>query len=290
MEERAMKFASAATPSLLIFEVPGLIAASGEDTATHALPLVGRQGGLLLAFLVGVTDEEAFPGPTADEDQMVGPAKTFEGIELYEEEDAGSGAIQAARTGVSCSVTVCGFLDSVLAYLREYDPVTDSLLEVVPFDEMHPADVPLHAEVLAPALEWARGELEGRVLFFSARGEQEVPEVNAAATPKKAAAKRISNAALAEQVSPISPDEGAYEAAGHGRQWAISKTPGMPSRAASCEPRPSPSGFGIGRPVEVRVAAGSTHAPRGAIPRSGGRVATRFSGGSHITAVGSTLH
>ena len=35
----------------------------------------------------------------------------------------------------------------------------------------------------------------------------------------------------------------------------------MPSRAASCEPRPSPSGFGIGRPVEVRVAAGSTHAP-----------------------------
>ena len=38
------------------------------------------------------------------------PAKTFEGIELYEEEDAGSGAIQAARTGVSCSVTVCDFL------------------------------------------------------------------------------------------------------------------------------------------------------------------------------------
>ena len=56
-----MKFASAASPSLLIFEVPGLIAASGADTVTYALPLVGRQGGLLLAFPVGVVDEEAFP-------------------------------------------------------------------------------------------------------------------------------------------------------------------------------------------------------------------------------------
>ena len=73
-----------------------------------------------------------------------------------------------------------------------------------PLDETHPAAVPLHAEVLAPALEWARGELEGRILFYSARGEQEVPEVNAAATPKKAPAKRISNAALAEQVSALS--------------------------------------------------------------------------------------
>ena len=132
-----------------------------------ASPLIGRHGGLLLAFPTGVIDEEAFPGIITNEVQMVGPAKPLEGIELYEEEDAGSGAIQAVKTGVSCPVTVSNFLDSVLVYLRESDPVTDLLPEVVLFDETHPAAVPLHAEVLAPALEWAKGELEGRVLFYS---------------------------------------------------------------------------------------------------------------------------
>ena len=57
----------------------------------------------------------------------------------------------------------------MLAYPREYDPVAYSLLQVVPFDETHPAAVPLHAEVLAPALECARGELEGRILSYSAK-------------------------------------------------------------------------------------------------------------------------
>ena len=38
-----MKFATSASPSLLVFEVPGLIAAGGEDTVTYALPLVSRQ-------------------------------------------------------------------------------------------------------------------------------------------------------------------------------------------------------------------------------------------------------
>lgn len=78
---------------------------------------------------------------------MVGPAKTFEGVELYEEEDTGSGAIQAVKIGLRCTVMVCDFLDSVLGYLREYGPVTDSLLEVIPFDESRPAAIPLHAEV-----------------------------------------------------------------------------------------------------------------------------------------------
>lgn len=78
-----MKFATSASPSLLVFEVPGLIAAGGEDTVTYAFGFKARC--LLLAFPAGVIDEDAFPKAAADEDQMVGPSKTFDGIELYEE-------------------------------------------------------------------------------------------------------------------------------------------------------------------------------------------------------------
>eukprot|EP00435_Cladocopium_sp_Y103_P024726 s1085_g6.t1 len=184
-------------------QVPSLIASGGEQINTYALPLLARQGGLLLAFPVGVLDEDAFPATAADEDQMVGPCKTFDGIDLYEEDDTGSGAIQAVPCGLSCSVVVCDFLDSVLEYLREYDPVTDSNLEVVPFDENRPAAIPMHADLVRPAMEWARGELEGRILFYSAREEQEGPKTPPARTPKKAAAKRITNASLAEKVSTL---------------------------------------------------------------------------------------
>lgn len=225
-----MKFANSPTPSLLVFDVPGLIAAGGEDTVTYALPLVSRSGGLLLAFPAGVIDDDAFPSSAADEDQMVGPGRTFEDIELYEEDDAGSGVPQAMRCGITCSVTVCDFLDSVLAHLREYDPVTDSLLEVVPFDLGRPAAIPLHSELLEPALEWARNEVGGRVLFYSAREEPEVP----AAAPKRAAAKRMTNAALAEKVSTLTAQMQLLMS----QQAAFTngpspKTPGLPSRLAS---------------------------------------------------------
>ena len=70
--------------------------------------------------------------------------------------------------------------------MREYDPVTDSTTEVIPFDESRPAAVPLHAELLQPALDWARSEIEGRVLFYSAREELDVPDGPPIAAPKKA--------------------------------------------------------------------------------------------------------
>ena len=112
MDKRSVRFAKATSPSLLIFDVPDLIAAGGESVATFALPLISRQGGLLVALPVGVLEDEAFAQSPADEDQMVGPMKVFEGIELYEEDDTGSGAIQVTQCGLSCSVVICDFLDS----------------------------------------------------------------------------------------------------------------------------------------------------------------------------------
>ena len=204
MEKKELRFSDAQAPSLLVFEVPALIAAGGEPLFTLALPLLKRQGGFLVAFPCGVIDPEAFPSTPADEDQMLGLARTFEGLALYEEEETEAGGLQLIPTGTSCSVVVCDVLDSILVYLREFDPVTDSQVELVPFDEARPAAVPMHAEITPLALEWARSEVEGRVLFYSAREEQEPPVAPAPRTAKKATAKRVTTASLAEQVSALS--------------------------------------------------------------------------------------
>ena len=92
---------------------------------------------------------------------------------------------------------------------------------------------PCMQKFLVPALDWARNELEGRVLFYSAREEPDVPETLVAAAPKKAATKKISNAALAEQVFSFSAQMKMLL-----RQQSVMtsgpppKNPGTPSRAA----------------------------------------------------------
>ena len=109
MEKRSVRFANSAAPNLLVFEVPDLNSVTGEKVVTYALPLIARQGGLLVALPVGVIDEDAFPHSPADEDQMVGPMKVLENIELYEEDETGTGAIQAVACGISCSVVIVIF-------------------------------------------------------------------------------------------------------------------------------------------------------------------------------------
>ena len=49
------------------------------------MPLLSRQGGLMLAFPTRVIEDEAFPALTAGEGNMVGPAEVFDDVELFEE-------------------------------------------------------------------------------------------------------------------------------------------------------------------------------------------------------------
>eukprot|EP00435_Cladocopium_sp_Y103_P058885 s1903_g20.t2 len=210
-----------------------MVAAGGEPLSTLALPLLRRQGGMLLAFPCGVIDPDAFAKSPADEDQMLGPARTFEGLALYEEDEVEAGGLQVVPTGAACPVIVCDVLDSILIYLRDFDPVTDSHVDLVPFDEARPAAVPLHAEIAPLALEWARSEVEGRVLFYSAREEQENPPRISAPLGKKAQSKRVTTATLAEQVSALSAQMTLLM-----KQQAVANgpgpgTPGQPYQAAS---------------------------------------------------------
>eukprot|EP00435_Cladocopium_sp_Y103_P072723 s1385_g41.t1 len=233
-----------------------MVAAGGEPLSTLALPLLRRQGGMLLAFPCGVIDPDAFAKSPADEDQMLGPARTFEGLALYEEDESEAGGLQVVPTGAACPVIVCDVLDSILIYLRDFDPVTDSHVDLVPFDEARPAAVPLHAEIAPLALEWARSEVEGRVLFYSAREEQEPPPRITAPLGKKAQSKRVTTATLAEQVSALSAQMTLLM-----KQQAVANgpgpgTPGQPYQAAS-----SAKLALLGPPPKIRAAPAQAPLP-----------------------------
>ena len=111
-------------------------------------------------------------------------------VELAEEDD-GSGL--DVRTGAFC----VDFSDEVLAMAREFDPVPDSLETIVTFEASRPEALPMASDVLEHALKWAE-EASGRTNFYSAREGPNGPPERPQGQPKKAAAKRVSNANVAE--------------------------------------------------------------------------------------------
>lgn len=206
------------------------------------MPLLSRQGGLMLAFPTRVIEDEAFPALTAGDGNMVGPAEVLHDVELFEEEEPSNGAIQVVHTGATCSVTICDFLDAALAYLHEYDVVTCSHLELVPFDINHPGVIPMHLELLGPALEWGqrRAFMEGR----GARGPSRCSN-NSSKRP-------VTTAALAEQVPDLAAQMGVLMK----QQPAatVGQFPKTHDLAVIQQPRVSSSGFRLPA-VSLRLGA-----------------------------------
>ena len=127
----------------------------------------------------------------------IGPSHVFEVDMILEDEFAGA----SYAAGFKSDILVVDFSDDVLNYLREYDPVTDSTEVVHGFHDVHTQAIPSPSDLLAMVLSWAESEVLPCVQFYSAREE---PRVKTPQTPKKAPAKRLTNAALAVQVSQLS--------------------------------------------------------------------------------------
>ena len=85
--------------------------------------------------------------------------------------------------------STCGILT-----MRQDDPMA-----IVPYDLNHPMSVPDLSSLPTSVKEWASGQQVGRANFYSAREEPEDPVP--VPVPKKAAAKRASTSALAEQLA-----------------------------------------------------------------------------------------
>ena len=201
MERQQISFASQhRDPSLLVLTVPAEIAVGGEELSAFATPLDARRGGLLLAFPSGLLAESALsPAGGFTDDMLVGPSREFE-MDMFEEDESGS----VFPTGSKGSVLVADFNNAVLPLLREYDPVTDSTEEIFSFVDTNPAAMPSAAELLSVAMDWAAGDSASRVHFYSAREEPAVPKIPASSgrqpALRKAGAKRVTTASLAEQL------------------------------------------------------------------------------------------
>ena len=197
MERSSLRLADSVDPSLLVLEVPAYLADGGEAVECFALPLLLRDGGILLALPTGVILSDLLvPDELVESTEIVGPSKVFQ-ASVYEEDDDGN----VRRVSANARVLICDFLDSILQFCREYDPVTDSTSPIRGFMPESPLAIPLHQELTEAAAAWARSETTGRVNFYSAREEQ----VNSpkATVAKKATAKRLTNAALSEQLSAL---------------------------------------------------------------------------------------
>ena len=194
MRQQIVLASQSPDPSLLIFAIPAEIALGGFEISAFVTPLDARRGGLLLALPAGLLAEDVLspPGGFLDE-ALVGPSQEFE-VDMFEEDERGA----VASAGFKNTVLVADFSNSVLQFLREYDPVTDSLVDVIPFLDSNPSAMPSSQELLTKALAWATQEGVERIHFYSAREEQ-APKTRQPAL-KKTPAKRITTS---EQVSAL---------------------------------------------------------------------------------------
>ena len=188
--------------------VEGLPAA--EEAEAFVVPVMEREGGVLLALPVGFIPEEWIQqGMVAAEDSPFGPSLEIL-VQAMEEDEAGQEV--PLETSISC--LLMDFSWAVLPGLREFDPVTEGD-GIQCFLEGSPHLVPFSSSLLSLAYEWMIKEgAPARVQFYSAEEEKEASSVLQAKGKKKAVppakpeiplkAKKPTTAALAEQISMLS--------------------------------------------------------------------------------------
>lgn len=201
MHKSSIRFAEVGEPSLLIFSIPSEISRSGENGQAYAQPLLSREGGFLVALPVESLSLEALSAAQqADDQDLLGPSYVVT-VGLCEEDEFG----QIYSIDHEVQVLLVDLSDSALQAFREYDPVTDSLEELQAYDDHHPAALPLSASLVSLAKQWTEDLGQSRLNFYSAREELETQSVapKTPGQPKKAAPKRLTNAALAEQVAAL---------------------------------------------------------------------------------------
>ena len=184
----------------MVVEVPDFIAPFGVSHAVFGLPVMRRKGGMLLAVPLNAMDDEKLVDELAAEGEgLLGPSKSFISELTTEEEEGGM-----ALLGVQCRFMVVDFSDDILLVSREYNADEDDTANIIPFHSDYPTALPDMTDIAEKIKEWVTGQNIGRAHFYSAREEPETPPSFKAPTAKKPApAKRVSNAAMAEQLSAL---------------------------------------------------------------------------------------
>ena len=195
MQKSSVKFAAAEEPTLLVWRVPREFREHMEDAQIFVLPVLSRDGALLIALPLGVLSSEILlDANLLEDDQILGPSKEFS-AELLEEQDSGP----PRRVGVNCTFVVVDVQEAILAQCREYDPVTDSTDSIIPFASARPSDLPEVRDALVEITAWITSVNDGRLHFYSAREEP-----GPVSSAKKAAPKRVTTTQIAQQLAALS--------------------------------------------------------------------------------------
>ena len=206
--------------------MPGEISNSGQSLQSFALPLMGRNGGMLLALPShAIADASLLDAGLQEDDGLLGPSREFS-ADLIAEDDAGA----EVSLGIRQEFIVADFSDLVLTLLREYDPVTDSTEEILGFSTDRAETLVAVGDVLPDVTSWLENVLgeQGRLNFYSAREEQEAEVPAVPKTARKAAPKKVTTSQLAEQMASMMAQIQLITS----RQEALAKNQGEASSSA----------------------------------------------------------
>ena len=194
MQKVDVRFASRGDPSLLVWRIAGEFSNTNAELQAFCLPIMGRDGGMLLAVPQNVLNDTAlFAAAMNEDDSLLGPSQEFQAEVVIENEEGAE-----LGTGDRQDFLVVDVADAVLGHLREYDPVTDSLESIVRYVAGKPEALVAVGDVLPDVANWLENITgdQGRLNFYSAREEPEPLPV----PKKKAQAKKVTTAMLAEQM------------------------------------------------------------------------------------------
>ena len=238
MEKSAIAFASHGDPGLLIFTIPEEFGAGGVAQETFAIPIVSREGGLILCVPNGVLSEEArISAMNSDDTALLGPSKVFP-VALCEETEEGNVETIGQNTP-ACMIDVN---NDVLLLLQDYNPAEHGD-GISVFDAGHPGAIPVPSLAYELVVGWVNEQNLARTNFYSAREEPDTEADAAKAAPKPAASKkaaqpkRVTNAAVMEQLAALAAQVQLLSA----RQDAAD----VPAPAVPMDPKPPQSGFQI---------------------------------------------
>ena len=155
-----------------------------------------------------ISQEALLLGQSGTEELLFG-SNTFVTVPLVEESDD---LLSVVALGIDAKVLVVDVNDDVLLSCREYDPVTDHLTGILGFSHDHLNSLPEPTQLVALVTEWLLGRSDDRTGFYTAQEDlaEPSPKVSRSSaagqlpTGKKAnTAKRVSNAAVAEQLAAL---------------------------------------------------------------------------------------
>ena len=191
---------------MLVLAVPAFASVSNEELDVYAIPVEFRQGGLLLALPADtIADQVLTDGQTSTDEVLFGPNSFFSVDFIEETEDLAS----TVPVGIRADVLVIDVTDQILSFCREYDPVTDSMAEIHGFSSEHPLSIPEPSMLAAVVREWLVSRSDDRTGFYTAQEDQPPvrktngPSPSAPAGKRQTAAKRVSNAMIADQLSTL---------------------------------------------------------------------------------------